>query len=92
MFQIHIGEKSFSKKLKLNICLDQQAEFMFKKDKKVLKRFPLDNRFNVSYIKLGRGVVIITTAQPHLSRSELRFCTGSNPARGVSKTPDGENL
>ena len=29
-------------------------------------------------------VVIITTAQLHSTKPELRFCTGSNPACGVS--------
>ena len=72
MFQIHVGEKRFSKKSKLNISLDQQAEFMSKKDKIVFEGFSQQRGFNVSYIKLRRGVVVITTAQPHSSRSELR--------------------
>ena len=38
------------------------------------------------------GVVVITTAQLHSSKPELRFCTGSNPARGVSEIRDGEDL
>ena len=28
-----------------------------------------------------RGVVVITTAQLHSTKLELRFCAGSNPAR-----------
>ena len=39
-----------------------------------------------------RGVVVITTAQLHSSKPEHRFCTGSNPARGVSEIRDGEDL
>ena len=39
-----------------------------------------------------RGVVVITTAQLHSNKPELRFCAGSNPARGVSKIRDGEDL
>ena len=31
------------------------------------------------------GVVVITTAQLHSTKTELRFCAGSNPARGVSE-------
>ena len=27
----------------------------------------------------------------HSTNPELRFCTGSNPARGVSEIPDGED-
>ena len=29
------------------------------------------------------SVVVITTSQLHSTKSELRFCTGSNPAHGV---------
>ena len=39
-----------------------------------------------------RGVVLITTAQLQSTKPELRFCAGSNPARGVSEIRDGENL
>ena len=39
-----------------------------------------------------RGVVVITTAQLHSTNPELRFCAGSNPARGVSEIRDGEDL
>ena len=38
------------------------------------------------------GVVVITTAQLHSTKPELRFCIGSNPARGVSEIHDGEDL
>ena len=38
------------------------------------------------------GVVIITTAELHSTKSELRFCAGSNPARGVSEIGDGKDL
>ena len=33
-----------------------------------------------------------TTAQLHSTKSELIFCTGPNPARGVSEIWNGENL
>ena len=39
-----------------------------------------------------RGVVVITTAQLHSTKSELRFCAGSNLARGVLEIRDGEDL
>ena len=39
-----------------------------------------------------RGVVVITTAQLHSTKSELRFCAGLYPARGVSEIRDGEDL
>ena len=38
------------------------------------------------------GVVVITTTQLHLTKPELRFCSRSNPTRGVSKIRDGEDL
>ena len=33
-----------------------------------------------------------TTAQMHLIKPELRFCAGSDPARGVSETRNDEDL
>ena len=39
-----------------------------------------------------RGVVVVTTAQLHSTKPELKCCSGSNPARGVSETRDGEDL
>ena len=39
-----------------------------------------------------RGVVVITTAQLHSTKSELRFCAGSNSACGVLEIRDGEDL
>ena len=41
---------------------------------------------------LRHGVVVITTTQLHSTKSELRFCTVSNPAHGVSEIHDGEDL
>ena len=39
-----------------------------------------------------RGVVVITAAQLYSTKPELRFCTSSNLADGVSEIRDGENL
>ena len=39
-----------------------------------------------------RGVVVINTAQLHPTKPKPRFCAGSNPARGMSEIPDGEDL
>ena len=39
-----------------------------------------------------REVVVITTAQLHSTKPELRFCASSNPVRGVSEIRDGEDL
>ena len=40
----------------------------------------------------GRGALVITTTQLHLTKPELRFCAGSDPAGGVQKIPDVEDL
>ena len=40
----------------------------------------------------AHGVVVITAAQLHSTKPELRFCAGSNFAPGVSEICDGENL
>ena len=39
-----------------------------------------------------RGVVVITNAELHSTKSELRFCAGSNRTHGVSDIRDGEDL
>ena len=38
------------------------------------------------------GVVVLTTAQLRSTELELRFCAGSNPARGMSEIHNGEDL
>ena len=38
------------------------------------------------------GVAVITTAQVHLTKPELRFCAGSNPTRSISEIRDGKDL
>ena len=39
-----------------------------------------------------RDVVVITTAQLHLTKPELRFCADLNPVCGVSEIRDGKDL
>ena len=47
---------------------------------------------NISTTNLWwRGIVVITTAQLHSTKPELRFCAGSNPACGVWEICDGED-
>ena len=38
------------------------------------------------------GVVVITSPQLHSTKSELRFCAGSNPVRSVWEIRDDEDL
>ena len=45
-----------------------------------------------SYKQLVHGVVVITTAELHSTKPELRFCAGSNPACGMSEIHDGQDL
>ena len=50
-------------------------------------------QFYLVYVVMWwHGVVVITTAQLHSTKPELRFCAGSNPARGVSEICNGEDL
>ena len=49
------------------------------------------NKHNQKFIIFDINVSI-TTTQLHLTNPELRFCAGSNPARGVSEIRDGEDL
>ena len=46
----------------------------------------------VTQFKWRRGVVVITTAQLHSTKPELRFCAVSNPDRCVSEILDGEDF
>ena len=50
---------------------------------------------NHSFLLWRRGVAVLAVAQLHSSKSELRFCAGSNPTRGVpelSEIRNGEDL
>ena len=44
------------------------------------------------YVVYMYGVVVITTVQLHSTKPELRLWTGSNPAHGVPKFRDVEDL
>ena len=64
-----------------------------KRQKKTQERYQNFTELDFEmFQKWHRGVVAITTAQLHSMKYELRFCTGSNPACGVSEICDGENL
>ena len=39
-----------------------------------------------------RSVVVVTIAQLHSTKPELRFCAGSNHACGMSEIRDGEDF
>ena len=43
-------------------------------------------------INLNDCVEVIPIAQLHLTKSELRFCVGSNPACGVLEICNGKNI
>ena len=49
-------------------------------------------RTDIDRTDMARGVVVITTAQLHSTKPELRFCTGSNSARSVSEIRHGQDL
>ena len=46
----------------------------------------------VTRVLWGRGAVVITTAQLHSTKHELRLCGGLNSPRSVSEICDGEIL
>ena len=48
--------------------------------------------FMNSYLIWCHGVVVITTAQLHSIKPELRFCTGSNPACSMMEIHNDEDL
>ena len=61
-----------------------------------------DNRSDNSFMTLhmvhdhmrrgGRCAVVITIAQLHSTKPELRFCASSNPACGVSEIRNSKDL
>ena len=57
----------------------------------VSKLYLYVKRCLVSYL-WRPGIVDITTAQLHSTKSELKFCAGSNSAGSVSEIRDGKNL
>ena len=58
----------------------------------ILCQLQLEKRQTSRQIEKRHGVVVITTAQLHSRKPELRFCAGSNPARGMSEICDDEDL
>ena len=70
---------SLFKMLEIQFDKDFAMNFTKSNDGKTIKLFMLLKLF------VNRGVGVITTTQIHLARPELRFCTVSNHARGVSE-------
>ena len=55
--------------------------------------FNFFNRFTcLKLLRWRRGVAVITAGYLHSTKPKLRFCAGSNPACGLSKIRDGEDL
>ena len=50
------------------------------------------SRYQLCFCFYQPKVVVITTAQFHPTKTELRFCIGSSPAWDLSKIQDGEDL
>ena len=69
-------------------CIKSNFLFLLKLKKKKENKLELEKKRK----EIRIGVVFITTAQLHSTKPELRFCAGSNPARGVSDIRDGEDL
>ena len=58
---------------------------------KITRWFVLELR-NTWISQYRHGVVVITIAQLHSAKPELRFCTGSNPACGLLEIRNGDDL
>ena len=70
---------------------------MVKPDRSKKVTLPNSRIFYTKYVvpwcmPWSRGVVVITTAQLHSTKPELKFCTCSNPACSVLYINDGEYL
>ena len=50
------------------------------------------SKLTIKTTEQRRSKVVITTAQLHSTKPELRFCAGSNPTRAMSEIRDGEDL
>ena len=57
-----------------------------------LQNYPKSVKMTLCLKSAKMMVVVIAAAQLHSAKTQLRFCAGSNPACGVSKIPDGEDL
>ena len=57
----------------------------------MLKNFTKSSLVEV-FTRTFHSVVVITAAQHHSTKSELRFSAGLNTARGVSGIRDGEDF
>ena len=59
---------------------------------KILQEQLCLNRCRIQDIRTIVRIMVITAAQLHSPKPELRFCAGSNSARGMSEIRDGEDL
>ena len=87
--------QAFTKYLRLTLVLPQSStrrekfNFCFSRAfASISKIFTLAEALSTRH----RGVMVITTAQLHSTKSELRLCAGSGPARGVSGIRYGEGI
>ena len=59
----------------------------------VANDFLVDNQVRVRIFgRCCRGAMVISIAQFHSNKPELRFCAGSSPARDMLEISDGEDL
>ena len=83
------------KKLKQQNLICKICLFLYRLRATVQTNFITDYSQNI-FSKCSQlwhcGIAVITAAQLHSTKPELRFCVGSNPACGVSEIRDGEDL
>ena len=75
-----------------NLIMSEEEEHLFQQSNSCwICKKRIDNDEEKVRDHWRHGVVVITAAQLHSTKPELRFCTGSNPVRGVSEIRDGED-
>ena len=86
-------KKVMNKHFNKNLIMSEEEEHLFQQSNSCwICKKRIDNDEEKVRDHWRHGVVVITAAQLHSTKPELRFCTGSNPVRGVSEIRDGEDL
>ena len=83
----------------MNIIENHSRVFQKQKRNKDMNRLSFKTQFKIEFLPPVTGfrkvlghLLVITTAQLHSTEPELKFCAGSNPARGVSEIRDSEDF
>ena len=89
-FSSRMPLKKFSGKILLENYMTHLLENLFAKNVYNYNCITINITINMRNWRCG--VLVITTAQLHLTKPELRFCASSNLVCGMSKIRDDEDL